>query len=93
MRSEDQRQLVMATLQRNLWAWKVKVTKVKAVYHMLSMLHGEGKNFVGECWVPFAEIGTVQTVLSRTRVNIAGCLQCFAFDKLSSGLLRIYLYF
>jgi V-type H+-transporting ATPase subunit a len=69
MRSEEQKQLIVATLQRNLWSWKVKVTKVKAVYHVLSMLHSEGRNFVGECWVPTSEIGTVQCVFNKASVR------------------------
>jgi vacuolar-type H+-ATPase subunit I/STV1 len=54
---------------RNLWTWKVKVTKVKAIYHVLNMLHSEGKNFVGECWLPTVDMGKVQMILNKSAVR------------------------
>ena len=69
IRSEDQRQIVLTTLARNLWSWRIKVTKVKAIYYILNMLHTEGQNFVGECWLPTADMGQVQMILNKASVS------------------------
>jgi V-type H+-transporting ATPase subunit a len=73
MRSSDQRQTVLLTLAGHLHGWLVKVKKVKAIYYVMNMMTREGQNFVGECWVPVADMGTVQMVLNKASVSIACC--------------------
>ena len=72
VRSREQRHRILLSISENLHRWRVKVLKVKAVYHTLSMLSSEGRNLVAECWLPVAEIGAVQLLLNR--VTVGGAL-------------------
>lgn len=63
VKSHEQRHRILSTIAQNLNTWMVKVLKIKAIYYTMNMFHGEGKNFIAECWLPTDEIGTIQTVL------------------------------
>ena len=70
--SEEQKRRVLDLVNSNIKTWRVKVMKVKAIYHIMNQFHTEGKNYVAECWIPTEEVGTVQTILNSHTVSNHG---------------------
>jgi len=65
-KSREQRNRTLQSIGQNVYKWNIKVIKLKAVYHAMNMFQNEGQNFLCECWMPYSELRTVQTVLERS---------------------------
>jgi vacuolar-type H+-ATPase subunit I/STV1 len=67
-KSQEQHDRMLHQIARSFNTWAVKVRKLKAIYMVMNMFHNEGQNFIAECWMPYSELGTAQTVLNRASV-------------------------
>lgn len=68
-KSREQRDRSLHNISMHILTWDIKVLKLKACFHTLNLLQREGTNFVAECWLPYSELATVQTVLDRSTVS------------------------
>ena len=84
MKSREHQAKTLSDVAREISTWNVKVIKLKAVYHAMNMFLNEGQNFVAECWVPYAELGSLQAVVNRASV----CLFVFISNKKIADTLR-----
>lgn len=65
-KSKEQRTRCLHNISLHILDWDIKVLKLKACFQTLNLLHKEGTNYVAECWLPYAELANVQTVLDRS---------------------------
>lgn len=68
-KSREQRDRSLHNISMHILTWDIKVLKLKACFHTLNLLQREGANFLAECWLPYSELATVQTVLDRSTVS------------------------
>ncbi|XP_054280334.1 V-type proton ATPase 116 kDa subunit a1-like [Macrosteles quadrilineatus] len=63
--TKDHRQRVLSSVAKELHSWSIMVQKMKAVYHTLNLFNMDvsRKCLIGECWVPYKEMMTVQAAL------------------------------
>ena len=62
--TEHRHRLLLASA-KNVKTWFIKVRKIKAIYHTLNSfsLDVTTKCLIAECWIPTADIGTIQLAL------------------------------
>ncbi|XP_003744342.1 V-type proton ATPase 116 kDa subunit a [Galendromus occidentalis] len=65
--SRDHRMKVLANAARNIRSWRVQLSKMKAVFHIMNMLNVDvtQKCLIGECWIPEHDMVKVQAALRR----------------------------
>lgn len=65
--TQDHRHRVLVSAARNIRAWMMKVWKIKAIYHTLNMFNLDviQNGLIAECWIPVADLETVQLALRR----------------------------
>ncbi|EZA48636.1 hypothetical protein DMN91_001368 [Ooceraea biroi] len=65
--TQDHRQRVLHNVARELPNWSIMVRKMKAIYHTMNLFNMDvsKKCLIGECWVPIADLGTVQNCLTE----------------------------
>ncbi|XP_071826347.1 V-type proton ATPase 116 kDa subunit a 1-like isoform X2 [Apostichopus japonicus] len=61
------RQRILNNAAGNLWAWFVKVRKMKAIFHTLNLFDIDVTRgaLIGECWCPVADLENIRIALSR----------------------------
>lgn len=70
--TQDHRQRVLHNVAKELPNWSIMVRKMKAIYHTMNLFNMDvsKKCLIGECWVPIADLGTVQNCLTEGSVSI-----------------------
>eukprot|EP00096_Caligus_rogercresseyi_P010302 TRINITY_DN3704_c0_g1_i2.p1 TRINITY_DN3704_c0_g1~~TRINITY_DN3704_c0_g1_i2.p1 ORF type:complete len:870 (+),score=293.80 TRINITY_DN3704_c0_g1_i2:86-2695(+) len=65
--TNDHRHRVLVAAAKNVKSWFVKVRKIKAIYHTLNLFNLDVtyKCLIAECWVPSADIDSIQLALRR----------------------------
>ncbi|XP_025270283.1 V-type proton ATPase 116 kDa subunit a [Camponotus floridanus] len=65
--TQDHRQRVLHNVAKELPNWSIMVRKMKAIYHTMNLFNMDvsKKCLIGECWVPIADLGTVQNCLTE----------------------------
>lgn len=65
--TNDHRHRVLVAAAKNIKVWFVKVRKIKAIYHTLNMFNLDvtQKCLIAECWIPTADIESIQLSLRR----------------------------
>ncbi|XP_018350535.1 PREDICTED: V-type proton ATPase 116 kDa subunit a [Trachymyrmex septentrionalis] len=65
--TQDHRQRVLYNVAKEIPNWSIMVRKMKAIYHTMNLFNMDvsKKCLIGECWVPIADLGTVQNCLSE----------------------------
>ncbi|KAL7645121.1 UNVERIFIED_CONTAM: hypothetical protein RMT77_003499 [Armadillidium vulgare] len=65
--TQDHRHRVLVSASRNIRIWMMKVWKIKAIYHTLNMFNLDviQNGLIAECWIPVADLETVQLALRR----------------------------
>ncbi|XP_040569933.1 V-type proton ATPase 116 kDa subunit a 1 isoform X1 [Lepeophtheirus salmonis] len=65
--TNDHRHRVLVAAAKNVKSWFVKVRKIKAIYHTLNLFNLDVtyKCLISECWVPSADIDSIQLALRR----------------------------
>ncbi|GMS86240.1 hypothetical protein PENTCL1PPCAC_8415, partial [Pristionchus entomophagus] len=73
-RTLDYRKRVIAAASRSVYEWRIKVLKMKMVYHTLDALYVDitQRYLIAECWIPTEELDDVRTSLMRGSIA-AGC--------------------
>merc|ERR1712241_1652008 len=61
------RHRVLVAAAKNIKVWFIKVRKIKAIYHTLNMFNLDvtQKCLIAECWIPTADIESIQLSLRR----------------------------
>jgi V-type H+-transporting ATPase subunit a len=56
---------------KNIRNWFIKVRKIKSIYHTLNLFNLDvtQKCLIAECWVPVADMETIQLALRRGTVR------------------------
>ncbi|XP_077297070.1 V-type proton ATPase 116 kDa subunit a1-like isoform X2 [Arctopsyche grandis] len=64
--TQDHRQRVLVSVAKELTSWTIMVRKMKAIYHTLNLFNMDvtKKCLIGECWVPVADLTSVQKALA-----------------------------
>jgi len=65
--TNDHRHRVLVAAAKNIKVWFIKVRKIKAIYHTLNMFNLDvtQKCLIAECWIPTADIESIQLSLRR----------------------------
>jgi len=65
--TQDHRHRVLVAAAKNIKNWFVKVRKIKAIYHTLNLFNLDvtQKCLIAECWIPVADMETIQMALRR----------------------------
>ena len=65
--TNDHRHRVLVAAAKNVKVWFVKVRKIKAIYHTLNLFNLDvtQKCLIAECWIPTADIESIQLALRR----------------------------
>ncbi|CAG0914205.1 unnamed protein product [Notodromas monacha] len=65
--TQDHRHRVLVAAAKNIRNWFIKVRKIKAIYHTLNLFNLDvtQKCLIAECWVPVADMETIQLALRR----------------------------
>ncbi|XP_029162435.1 V-type proton ATPase 116 kDa subunit a-like [Nylanderia fulva] len=65
--TQDHRQRVLHNVAKELPNWSIMVRKMKAIFHTMNLFNMDvsKKCLIGECWVPIADLGTVQNCLTE----------------------------
>jgi V-type H+-transporting ATPase subunit a len=65
--TNDHRQRVLSAASKNIKLWFVKVRKIKAIYHTLNLFNLDvtHKCLIAECWIPTADLSSIQMALRR----------------------------
>merc|ERR1719370_2303690 len=65
--TNDHRHRVLVAAAKNIKVWFVKVRKIKAIYHTLNYFNLDvtQKCLIAECWIPTADIESIQLSLRR----------------------------
>merc|ERR1711944_120503 len=65
--ANDHRHRVLVAAAKNIKVWFIKVRKIKAIYHTLNMFNLDvtQKCLIAECWIPTADIESIQLSLRR----------------------------
>lgn len=65
--TQDHRQRVLYNVAKEIPNWSIMVRKMKAIYHTMNLFNMDvsKKCLIGECWVPIADLGTVQNCLTE----------------------------
>lgn len=71
-KTQDHRQRVLHNVAKELPNWSIMVRKMKAIFHTMNLFNMDvsKKCLIGECWVPIADLGTVQNCLTEGSVGI-----------------------
>lgn len=58
---------MLVAAAKNVKNWFIKVRKIKAIYHTLNLFNLDvtQKCLIAECWVPLADIESIQLALRR----------------------------
>ncbi|CAL1686830.1 unnamed protein product [Lasius platythorax] len=66
-KTQDHRQRVLHNVAKELPNWSIMVRKMKAIFHTMNLFNMDvsKKCLIGECWVPIADLGTVQNCLTE----------------------------
>lgn len=69
--TQDHRQRVLVSVAKELTSWTIMVRKMKAIYHTLNLFNMDvtKKCLIGECWVPVADLTSVQKALADGSVR------------------------
>jgi len=69
--TQDHRQRVLHNVAKELLNWSIMVRKMKAIYHTMNLFNMDvsKKCLIGECWVPIADLATVQSCLTEGSVS------------------------
>jgi len=69
--TQDHRQRVLHNVAKELLNWSIMVRKMKAIYHTMNLFNMDvsKKCLIGECWVPIADLATVQNCLAEGSVS------------------------
>lgn len=81
-KSQEQKLRLLSTVSQNWESWRVKVLKIKAIYHVMNMFHTEGKNYIAECFVPTQDLDTAQMAINHATVcmmYICSRISCAVF--------------
>lgn len=74
--TESHRQQLLHEAAASLWSWKIKVKKMKAIYHMLNCCNIDVTQqcVIAEIWFPVADTGRIKKALHQgmVRTNILG---------------------
>jgi len=70
--TQDHRQRVLYNVAKEIPNWSIMVRKMKAIYHTMNLFNMDvsKKCLIGECWVPIADLGTVQNCLTEGSVSV-----------------------
>jgi V-type H+-transporting ATPase subunit a len=62
---------VLVAAAKNFKVWFIKVRKIKAIYHTLSMFNLDvtQKCLIAECWCPVSDLDRIQHALRRGTVS------------------------
>ncbi|XP_011870121.1 PREDICTED: V-type proton ATPase 116 kDa subunit a isoform 1 isoform X2 [Vollenhovia emeryi] len=65
--TQDHRNRVLHNVAKELPNWSIMVRKMKAIYHTMNLFNMDvsKKCLIGECWMPIADLGTVQNCLTE----------------------------
>ncbi|XP_011643087.1 V-type proton ATPase 116 kDa subunit a [Pogonomyrmex barbatus] len=65
--TQNHRQRVLHNVAKELPNWSIMVRKMKAIYHTLNLFNMDvsKKCLIGECWMPLADLATVQHCLTE----------------------------
>ncbi|XP_012524036.1 V-type proton ATPase 116 kDa subunit a1 isoform X2 [Monomorium pharaonis] len=65
--TQDHRQRVLHNVAKELPNWSIMVRKMKAIYHTMNLFNMDvsKKCLIGECWLPMADLATVQNCLTE----------------------------
>ncbi|KAK3090968.1 hypothetical protein FSP39_016106 [Pinctada imbricata] len=63
--TEDHRRRVLASAQKEIRTWIIKVKKIKAIYHTLNLCNFDvsHNSLIAECWCPVSALENVQMAL------------------------------
>ncbi|CAF0953209.1 unnamed protein product [Adineta steineri] len=63
---EHRRNLLLETA-RSIKIWKIKLTKIKAIYHTMNMFNNDvaKKCFIAECWAPNSQLELIRLSLAK----------------------------
>ncbi|XP_012230815.1 V-type proton ATPase 116 kDa subunit a 1 isoform X2 [Linepithema humile] len=78
-KTQDHRQRVLHNVAKELPNWSIMVRKMKAIYHTMNLFNMDvsKKCLIGECWVPIADLGTVQNGLSEGSRQCGSSIRSF----------------
>jgi V-type H+-transporting ATPase subunit a len=70
--TQDHRQRILYETSRTLRTWKIKLRKIKAIYHTMNMFNNDlaRKCFIAECWAPNSQLQIIQLALSKGSVSL-----------------------
>ncbi|KAL0133301.1 hypothetical protein PUN28_000806 [Cardiocondyla obscurior] len=65
--TQDHRQRVLHNVAKEIPNWSIMVRKMKAIYHTMNLFNMDvsKKCLIGECWMPIADLATVQNCLTE----------------------------
>uniref|UniRef100_A0A182SGH0 V-type proton ATPase subunit a n=1 Tax=Anopheles maculatus TaxID=74869 RepID=A0A182SGH0_9DIPT len=77
--TQDHRSIVLATVAKELFNWRIMVKKMKAIYHTLNLFNMDvtKKCLIGECWVPVPDLPKVQKALSDGSAAVGSTIPSF----------------
>ncbi|XP_052123294.1 V-type proton ATPase 116 kDa subunit a 1 isoform X2 [Frankliniella occidentalis] len=77
--TQDHRHRVLLSVGKEVTKWMVMVRKTKAIYHTLNMFNMDvtKKCQIGECWVPYADLGLVRDALADGGKAVGSSIQSF----------------
>uniref|UniRef100_A0A453YNN5 V-type proton ATPase subunit a n=1 Tax=Anopheles funestus TaxID=62324 RepID=A0A453YNN5_ANOFN len=77
--TQDHRSIVLATVAKELFSWRIMVKKMKAIYHTLNLFNMDvtKKCLIGECWVPVPDLPKVQKALSDGSAAVGSTIPSF----------------
>ena len=76
-KSQEQRTRLLAKIAKNVHVWRIKVTKIKAIYHTMNMFRTERTHFIVEGWYPSDQHVNLQRALQKASVST--CTSSFFF--------------
>lgn len=65
--TKDHRHRVLTGAKKELYVWRTKVEKIKAIYHTLNMFNFDvsHNSLIAECWTPVMALGQVHAALQH----------------------------
>ena len=69
--TNDHRHRVLVAAAKNIKVWFIKVRKIKAIYHTLNYFNLDvtQKCLIAECWIPTADIESIQVKQSMVTLQ------------------------
>ncbi len=68
-KSQEQRTRILEHIAKNVHVWRIKVTKIKAIFFTINMFSNAGKHFVAEGWYPIDQHEQLHKALKKASVS------------------------